>query len=192
MRCSRQIGAEIGAETGAETGGEAEVEDPTPEPPTPEPPTPEPPTPEPPTPEPPTPSPAFELVAVGGDSDPVVNYTQEGDALAAKRQYAEAIQSYQKALDANRKDARALRGLGWAYIEIGSAVQAADNFRSAVNLDSMNAESHYGLGLAYEQLGRNDQAINEYQTYIGLAPNGREATEVRILLRRLLEMDGGT
>jgi len=206
-------GGEAGTgEPGQETPGEdaaadaVDAEEVTPEPeaeePTeaveePEPVTPEPPTPAPERdereedrPEPVTPAPAFELIDVGdgspeptGGEDP----TQKGDDLSRKGQYAEAIQAYQKALDANSKNTRALRGLGWAYIEIGSAVQASEHFQRAVMLESMNAEAHYGLGLAYEQLGRREQAINEYQTYIGLAPNGREATEVRILLRRLLE-----
>lgn len=141
-------------------------------------------------PEPPSDGSAFELVDVGGGTDPAgEDHTVKGDELARKGQYAEAIQAYQKALDISSKDTRALRGLGWAYIEIGSAVQASEHFQRAVMLESMNAEAHYGLGLAYEQLGRRDQAINEYQTYIGLAPNGREATEVRILLRRLLEIN---
>ena len=56
----------------------------------------------------------------------------------------------------------------------------------------MDPESHYGLGLAYEGMGRNDDAINEYETYLGLAPNGREAMEVQILLKRLVEMRDGT
>ena len=121
------------------------------------------------------------------DMTPPADYTRKGDELSRKGQYAEAVQAYQKALDANSENPRAHRGLGWAYIEIGSAVQATDHFRRAIVLDSMNAEAHYGLGLAYEQLGRTEQAINEYATYLGLAPNGREATEVRILLRRLQE-----
>jgi len=111
--------------------------------------------------------------------------------LASGGQHTEAIAEFNKILAASPSNANAQKGLGWSYIELGNNSRAAEHFRKAVNLNSMDAENHYGLGLSYEGLGRTDDAINEYQTYIGLAPEGREAAEVRILLRRLLEMRDG-
>ena len=111
--------------------------------------------------------------------------------LASGGQHTEAISEFNKILAASPSNAEAQKGLGWSYIELGNNSRAAEHFRKAVNLNSMDAENHYGLGLSYEGLGRTDDAINEYQTYIGLAPEGREAAEVRILLRRLLEIRDG-
>ena len=111
--------------------------------------------------------------------------------LAAEGRHGEAIQEYLRAFLSDPNNAGLRKGAGWAYIEIGNNAEAAKHFRKAILLNSMDPETHYGLGLAYEGMGNNDQAIDEYQTYLGLAPNGREAMEVQILLRRLVEMSGG-
>ncbi len=112
--------------------------------------------------------------------------------LASSGQHGEAIQEYLRAFLTDPNNARTRKECGWSYIEIGNNGEAAKQFRKAVLLNSMDSESHYGLGLAYEGMGRNDDAINEYETYLGLAPNGREAMEVQILLKRLQDMRGGS
>ena len=112
--------------------------------------------------------------------------------LASAGQHSEAIQEYLRAFLTDPNNPRTRKEAGWSYIEIGNNGEAAKHFRKAVLLSSMDPESHYGLGLAYEGMGRNDDAINEYETYLGLAPNGREAMEVQILLKRLKEMRDGS
>jgi len=160
----------------------------TPEPSTPEPSTPEPRTPEPRTPEPRTPPPSND----GNAAILAETYNAQATSLARTGKHDQAIVAYRRALDEDPSNAEACKGIGWSAIELGQNGQAAEHFRRATILDAMDPENHYGLGLAYEGMERHDDAINEYQTYIGLAPDGREAAEVRILLRRLLEMRDGS
>jgi len=167
-----------------------EVEDPTPDEEAFEDPTPEPATPEPPTPD--------DDIDWGGGEEPTpapppanVDHAAKAAELASAGQHGEAINEYLRAFLSDPNNPSTRKSIGWSYIEIGNNNEASKHFRKAVLLDSMDPEAHYGLGLAYEMLGRNSDAINEYESYLGLAPNGREATEVRILLKRLIELEGG-
>jgi predicted Zn finger-like uncharacterized protein len=164
-----------------------------------EPPTPaeeiEEPTPEPPTPEPVTPNDGIDWGDSGEEATEApaanVNHAAHAAELGSSGQHDKAIQEYLRAFVSDPNNATTRKAIGWSYIEIGNNNEAAKHFRKAVLLDSMDPETHYGLGLAYEMLGRNGDAINEYESYLGLAPNGREATEVRILLKRLIEIESG-
>ena len=60
-----------------------------------------------------------------------------------------------------------------------------NEFSKATRMRPGSAEAHYGLGLAYQEAGQNGNAKTEYQKVIELDPNGRDAAEVKALLRRL-------
>jgi predicted Zn finger-like uncharacterized protein len=108
-----------------------------------------------------------------------------GDAAWGRGDYARAITAYEKTLAANPRDLTVATRLGWAYIEEGRNSDAVKGFRSALSINSSKAEPHYGLGLAYQGLGRADAARDEYRTYLRIQPDGRDAAEVRAMLRSL-------
>ena len=109
----------------------------------------------------------------------------KGDAAFERGDYGNAIKQYEKVLESNSKDNRSATRLGWSYIEQGDNSGAVKAFRTALGSNASAAEPHYGLGLAYQSLGRADAAKEEYEEYLRLKPDGRDAAEVRAMLRSL-------
>jgi len=110
---------------------------------------------------------------------------KRADTAFDRGDFAGAIASYEKHLKKNSKDAVSATRLGWAYIERGDNSGAVKAFRRALGINSGRAEPHYGLGLAYQSLGRADAAREEYEQYLRIQPDGRDAAEVRAMLRSL-------
>jgi predicted Zn-dependent protease len=51
--------------------------------------------------------------------------------------------------------------------------------KKALQLDPQNPQAHRGLGFLYETLGRNLDSIQELRKYLELAPNAKDARQVR-------------
>jgi len=142
------------------------------------------------TPEPtpkPTPTPKVEKTprAPTPKPAPTPDQKKRGDAAFDRGDFAGAIAAYDKALRANPRDAVTATRKGWAHIERGDNSGAVKAFRKALGIAPGRAEPHYGLGLAYQSLGRADAAREEYEQYLRIQPDGRDAAEVRAMLRSL-------
>ena len=63
--------------------------------------------------------------------------------------------------------------------------RAEDAFQKALNLDPQNATAHRGLGLLFERENAPAEAIAQFEKYLELAPNARDARQIRMRLDRL-------
>ena len=112
-------------------------------------------------------------------------HMKTGDRAADRGDFRGAARAYEAAIEAEPKNFRAAVQLGWSYVELGRNGDAIAIFSKATRMRPGSAEAHYGLGLAYQEAGQNGNAKTEYQKVIELDPNGRDAAEVKALLRRL-------
>lgn len=93
----------------------------------------------------------------------------EGEALAERGEFFQAVQQYQKALDLQSQNGLALFRMGEAMFFEKNYQAAANSFRDA--LDGMVAPddkwvvvwSHIYLGKIYDLIGQRERALNEYQ-----------------------------
>ncbi len=94
-----------------------------------------------------------------------------GQAPAARRDNAEA---------------RRLAAAGQEAALIGDQAAARDAFARAAILNPGDERIAYDLGRAHEELADSAKAIDEFCRYLSLSPAGREATDVRDRLRRIV------
>lgn len=82
-----------------------------------------------------------------------------GDLYTDRRQYDSAVMAYQKSLDSDGGEVRALAGLGWARLRQGEWVQAVQTFEQAVELSKKDPQLLNGLGRAYTKIDQPDRAV---------------------------------
>ncbi len=90
---------------------------------------------------------------------------------------------------AQRRDnveARRLAAAGQEAALVGDQAAARDAFAKAAVLNPGDERVAYDLARAHEELADTLKAVNEYCRYLTLSPTGREATDVRDRLVRLV------
>jgi tetratricopeptide (TPR) repeat protein len=87
----------------------------------------------------------------------------------------QAVELFQRALELNPDNLRAMDRLGYAFGMMGEYEQSAVMYRRALSLDTMNPASHLGLAFALERSGDTEEAIAAYHTAAAVAPDQPEA-----------------
>jgi len=88
---------------------------------------------------------------------------------------------------ASRQAAETLVRDGAKLYLAGRADEAKKKFQGALLLDSRSAAAHRGLGFVYQKLGDRAKAAEHLRRYLDLAPDARDADEIRTRLRSLEE-----
>jgi predicted TPR repeat methyltransferase len=89
-------------------------------------------------------------------------------------QVPQAIDSFAKAVDANRSDARYHNGKALALTAAGRLDEAFASFHKAIDLQPGYAEAHANLAKALWLAGKPDNAAQAYQSALRYAPNFAE------------------
>lgn len=92
----------------------------------------------------------FILNGCSGDSDPntpsAVNYTEQGWRHYASGNYAQALLSFERAINFDEALADAHNGVGWSHLSLSlNPPLAQEAFQNAVQLDTSNADAWVGL-----------------------------------------------
>jgi tetratricopeptide (TPR) repeat protein len=93
----------------------------------------------------------------------------QGEALAQRGKFFEAVQQYQKALGIQRNNGLALFRMGEAMFFEKNYQASANSFRDAVDARIKPDDkwivvwSHIYLGKIYDLIGQRERAMNEYQ-----------------------------
>ena len=90
------------------------------------------------------------LNGCSGDSDPntpsAVNYTEQGWSHYESGNYAQALLSFERALNFDEELADAHNGVGWSHLSLSlNPPLAQEAFQNAVQLDTSNADAWVGL-----------------------------------------------
>ena len=116
-------------------------------------------------------------------------YLRQGAEYLGAKNYQRAVKAFGEAARLNPASVEAQRGLGMAYLKLGSTEVASDPellndaaaaFRKAVDLDPGSAETHYQLGLTCLALHDKDGALREYESLKGLDATVAEQLRTRI------------
>ncbi|VGO20938.1 tetratricopeptide repeat protein [Pontiella sulfatireligans] len=107
------------------------------------------------------------IARLGGRAAPTadlsraVQFMGEGAKLHAEKRYAQAIEQYQKAVQADPNAKNAQYNMGLAYYSLGKYTETAQACTAALKLDPNFADARYMLSLSYFQLKQWDRAKQE-------------------------------
>jgi tetratricopeptide (TPR) repeat protein len=101
----------------------------------------------------------------------VAELEKRGDELRAVKDYLDAIDYFQSALNKDPHNAVVANKLGLSYLAIQRYVQAGKCFRNAAHLDRNYAEAYNNLGAIYYFQKSYGKAIHQYETAIKLRPD---------------------
>jgi tetratricopeptide (TPR) repeat protein len=131
-------------------------------------------------------------------SDPLVDSLQEsitGERLHLSRgkiafeaqRYAEAVNEFRKAVDANPQSVAARVNLGAALTQSGDLNGAVEQFEAALRIEPGKANAHYNLAVLLARQTRHEQAIEHLRSALNVEPNDQSA---RFLLAQELSKAG--
>lgn len=99
------------------------------------------------------------------------DWYQKGLGLALAGNYAEAIETFTKAIQLDPQYARAYYDRGTTHGYLGNYQSAIRDFTRAIELKPNDAWSYGNRGIAYGYLGNYQQAIRDFTKAIELNPN---------------------
>ncbi len=88
---------------------------------------------------------------------------------------AEAIEAYDRALQADPRKVDALLNCGTLHYEGGNLERASEYFRRALALDNENALAHFNLGSVLEEVGELEASRQHLRQAVRLHPNYPDA-----------------
>jgi tetratricopeptide (TPR) repeat protein len=105
------------------------------------------------------------LVGCGKDAE---HYLEEGNAYLRKRDMANAIAMFERAVEIAPENHEAQNSLGTVLAVIGDFKRAVGHFRAAVAAKETFVEGHYNLGRTLVELGQNEEALGEFERTVQL------------------------
>jgi tetratricopeptide (TPR) repeat protein len=100
---------------------------------------------------------------------------QEAANYSNRKDYKNAIISYNKAIEVDPDFSKAYCDRGLSYIQIGNLSQALSDFNKAIDLDPNDCLSYSNRGIIYRNQGSFDKAILDYSKAIKIKPDFPEA-----------------
>lgn len=132
-----------------------------------------------------TPPPVEPPVAEPAPASTIEQAILDGKKHLDARRWAEAKQSYEKALGLSPGNVRALLGRGRALFELRQTTAAMKDFEAVLAAEPSNPNALLMAGSAAQELGRKPDARKFYERYLEAWPTGRRASEIKLLLERL-------
>lgn len=133
---------------------------------------------------------ATEETELAAESGNVENKLTEARRTLERGRAPQALNLFKQVLDAEPRNATAITGVGWCYIEMGRFEDAASNFRRALDIDPKQGDALIGLGTAERQRGNFKAAHDAYDLYLGRHPKGPKASIARYQLDALRKQLG--
>ena len=96
--------------------------------------------------------------------------TRSGKAAINSKQYSQAVDYFNRAVQIDPKCTPAYHGRGVAYFHQGEWDRAIADFTQAIHLDSTDARSRYDRGVAYSRVEDYDRALTDFGEAIRLKP----------------------
>jgi tetratricopeptide (TPR) repeat protein len=110
------------------------------------------------------------LAALNGIVETPQAHRERGLDAAALGNWAEAVQHFRLAVEAEPDYAAMRVNLGAALERVGEARAALEQYEAALDLDPRLAEAHYGAGDLFERAGREQEAVEHYRAAVAENP----------------------
>jgi hypothetical protein len=111
----------------------------------------------------------------------------EADRLRARGATEKALDLYERVIDLQPANARALAGRGLCYLDLQQYALAEQSFRTALQVDPEEEDALLGLAEATRYQGKKSEAIQHYERYLALHPDGEDAVAARNAINQLKE-----
>jgi tetratricopeptide (TPR) repeat protein len=109
-----------------------------------------------------------------------------GNSQMDAQRFAEAIISYQRALDLDPKNADVRVDMGTCYRGVGQPEKAIEEYKKASKYDPKHAMTYMNSGVVYAyDLNKKAEAIRSFEKYLELAPNAPNAADIRQQIQQL-------
>lgn len=109
-----------------------------------------------------------------------------GNAQMDAQRFAEAISSYQRALDLDPKNSDVRVDMGTCYRGVGQPEKAIEEYKKASKYDPKHAMTYMNSGVVYAyDLNKKAEAIKSFEKYLELAPNAPNAADIRQQIQQL-------
>ncbi|HWP62382.1 MAG TPA: tetratricopeptide repeat protein [Candidatus Binatia bacterium] len=107
------------------------------------------------------------------DRESAYELLRRGQALAAKRHFAQAAIVLGRAARLEPHKGSILEALGRALYNSGQHERARETFERLLEIDPSSDYGHYALGQSLKQLGRRREARTHLRIAVALAPSSR-------------------
>ncbi len=104
---------------------------------------------------------------------------REATAAARQGRYEEAGKMYTRLLQIDPTNVKAMNNLGLVLKKLGRNEEALQAYRYAIQTDSSYPLTYKNIGVLLEEMHDKNGAIQAYETYIGLAPEAKDAAAVQ-------------
>ncbi len=119
-------------------------------------------------------------------------FFNQGAKYYQDKQYVQAVQNMEKAVQSNPKLQDAYRILGLARLQLKQIAQAKEALRSALELNPQDAETYYALGVLYGMQKESGKAASAYERYLALKPDAQDKEKVLEWIKTLREVKDST
>lgn len=97
-------------------------------------------------------------------------YTGRGYYYLEEGKHTQALADFDKALEINPKNSRALYNRGNIFFDTGDYEKAIRDYSNALDLKLINPNVYYNRGISYSELGMLDKAIRDYTMALKIEP----------------------
>jgi hypothetical protein len=111
----------------------------------------------------------------------------DAQRLRERGAFDRSIDLYERVIQAQPGNARALAGRGLCYLDLQQYALAEQSFRAALQADPEEADALLGLAEAARYQGKKSEAIQHYERYLALHPDGEDAVAARNAIQQLKE-----
>lgn len=125
-----------------------------------------------------------EEAAVAAEVDPAEAIEKCKKAYASEK-YKPIMATCGKALEVNPKEPQIMVMLAHAELDHGHSPAALRWAKKAVMADPKIAEAYVFIGEVEQELGHKDAAKAAYSKYLDLAPTGKFANDLRLIVKNL-------
>jgi tetratricopeptide (TPR) repeat protein len=109
-----------------------------------------------------------------------------GNAQMDAQRYAEAIISYQRALDLDPKNVDIRVDMGTCYRGIGQSERAIEEYQKAIKINPRHPNAYLNSGVVYAyDLNRPKDALKSFERYLEVFPQAPNAEGIREEIRKL-------
>jgi len=112
-----------------------------------------------------------------------------GNAQMDAQRFAEAIISYQRALDIDPKNVDVRVDMGTCYRGVGQPERAIEEYKKGMTYNPRHPMAYMNAGVVYAyDLGKKAEAVKSFEKYLELAPNSPNAADIRQQIQQLKGM----